>query len=256
MVRGLAPRFVLVRGLAREARHWHEFDRGLEHRFLGCVVERHDLPGNGSRFRETSPIDAAAMAAELRASVWARSDQPIVLISISLGAMVCLEWLRWWPGDPIVGLAVINTSAGGICRPWERLRPRALISTLLATIERDPVQRELDVLALTSSVHRNDRALARVHAEFQRDQPIRRRNVARQLCAAARFRLDRAPSTTPIVVLSSARDRMVNSCCSAKLARALKATLVVHPKAGHDLTLDDPRWCAEQIGAWVGEIDN
>src|SRR5690606_19447754 len=136
-------RFVLIRGLAREAGHWHEFDVELRERFADAVVERHDLPGNGARFREPSPLAISAMAADLRARVQAADRRAPVLIAISLGAMVCLEWLRSWPEDPIVGLVAINTSIGGICRPWERMRVPAMLHTLRALAERDPVAREL-----------------------------------------------------------------------------------------------------------------
>jgi pimeloyl-ACP methyl ester carboxylesterase len=59
--------------------------------------------------------------------------------------------------------------------------------------------------------------------------------------------------TAPVLVLHSAGDRMVAPSCSKRIAAALRARLAVHPSAGHDLTLDDPAWCAAQIDAWLGE---
>ena len=84
-------RFVLVRGLAREAGHWHDFDAALRAHVPECTVERIDLPGNGSRWRERSPISTAEMAVALRSAVWDASDEPPVVIAISLGAMVGLD---------------------------------------------------------------------------------------------------------------------------------------------------------------------
>jgi pimeloyl-ACP methyl ester carboxylesterase len=220
-------RFVLIRGLAREAGHWHEFDRGLTEHFADAVIERHDLPGNGARWRDASPLDVGAMAAELRASVWAEHRSPTVLVAISLGAMVCLEWLRRWPADPLVGLVAINTSVGGLCWPWERMRVPASLYTLRTLLERDPVACELAVLDLTTSEHRRDRALAEQHAAIHRERPIRRSNVLRQMIATASFRVDRFTPAIPVLLLNSARDRMVDPRCSQKLAH----------------TLDDPRWC-------------
>jgi pimeloyl-ACP methyl ester carboxylesterase len=73
------------------------------------------------------------------------------------------------------------------------------------------------------------------------------------MIAAAGFRVDRCSSSTPVLLLTSARDRMVDPQCSVKLARLLGARLEVHPRAGHDLSLDDPRWCVEQTRAWLAE---
>ena len=244
-------RFVLVRGLAREAGHWHDFDAALRAHVPECTVERIDLPGNGSRWRERSPISTAEMAVALRSAVWDASDEPPVVIAISLGAMVGLDWLRRWPADPLRGLVAINTSVGGVCRAWERLQPRAMVTTLRTIGVRDPVARELEVLALTTTEHRRDRELAEVHAGFHAARPIARANVLRQMAAAVRFRAPRLSTRVPILILNSAFDRMVAPRCSAKIAAAYGATLERHPSAGHDLTLDDPNWCAEQTAAWL-----
>lgn len=247
------PRFILVRGLAREAAHWHDFDEGLRTRFPGARVERVDLPGNGERWRERSPLSTRESAAYLREQVWAASEQPVVLIAISLGAMVCLEWLRSWPSDAILGLAAINTSAGGLCPPWQRMRPRAMVETLRSIGERDPVARERAILELTTTGHGADRELAEQHAEFHRLRPIRRANVLRQAVSAARFRVKVKPLAAPVLVLNSAADQMVDPSCSRALTVALGADLAVHPSGGHDLTLDDPKWCAEAIHRWLVE---
>lgn len=247
------PRFVLVRGLAREAGHWQPFDRGLSHRFPDAAVERHDLPGNGARWQERSPLDTASMAADLRERVWSHGRQPVVLVAISLGAMVCFDWRQRWPADPIAGLVAINTSIGGLCRPWQRLRARAWISTLELMVRDDAVARERAILELTTSEHRNDLELAQRHAALYDARPIARANVLRQMIAAARFRATKAPSCVPVLLLSSAADRMVDPACSQQIAAAFGAEIAVHVSAGHDLTLDDPSWCAEQIAAWLAE---
>ncbi|WP_106088507.1 alpha/beta fold hydrolase [Enhygromyxa salina] len=244
-------RFVLVRGLGREAGHWHTFDRDLRESFASAIVERHDLPGNGELWHEPSPISTADMAADLRRRVWAQDRQPPILIGVSLGAMVCLDWLRRWPSDAVVGLVAINTSVGGISRPWERLRIVGLLDTLAALATRDPIARERAILALTTTGHASNDELARQHAAIYRARPIARRNVLRQSLAAARFRASSLATPTPILLLNSARDRMVAASCSRAIAAASHAQLAVHPRAGHDLTLDDPSWCVAQIAQWL-----
>jgi len=246
-------RFVLVRGLARAAGHWHDFDLGLRERFPDATIERHDLAGNGDQWPRSSPLAIADMAADLRARVLAADPRPPWLIAISLGAMVGLTWLSRWPED-LRGLVTINTSAGGLSSPLRRLQFGGLIETLKTLAERDPVAREQRILALTTRRFGRDLELAREHAAMQARQPIARANVLRQMIAAAGFRVDprRVPAEHPaILMLVSQGDRMVDPRCTAALAQAFAATRIVHPDAGHDLTLDDPRWCTEQIAAWL-----
>jgi pimeloyl-ACP methyl ester carboxylesterase len=247
----VTARFVLVRGLAREAGHWPPFDRRLLERFPDAVIERHDLPGNGSRWRDRSPLDVASMAADLRERVWAHERTPAVLVAVSLGAMVAFEWRQRWPADPLRALVGINTSMGGLCRPWQRLQISALGPTLKTLTLRDAVARERAILELTTNEHRHDLALAQRHAALHDAQPIARGNVLRQMLAAARFRATPGGSPAPVLLLSSAADRMVDPVCSQRIAAAFGADLSVHPSAGHDLSLDDPSWCAEQISTWL-----
>ncbi|CAA9391633.1 MAG: FIG084569: hydrolase, alpha/beta fold family, partial [uncultured Ramlibacter sp.] len=88
-------RWVLLRGLTREAGHWADFAAALEQR-SGAPVVPLDLAGNGSQFASRSPASVDAMAADCihRASM---STAPVVLVAMSLGAMVALECCRRAP---------------------------------------------------------------------------------------------------------------------------------------------------------------
>lgn len=249
----LPERFVLVRGLARAAGHWHDFDLGLRERFPNATIERHDLAGNGDQWRRSSSVRTADLADDLRIRVFDADPRPPVLIAISLGAMVGLTWLTRWPGE-LRGLVTINTSAGALSPAHRRLLPGGLVQTLRAMVERDGVARELRILGLTTRKFGQDLELARRNAELHEHQPIARINALRQMIAAARFRLEGpmipAPHS-PILMLVSKGDRMVDPGCTAALAAVLGAPKVVHEDAGHDLTLDDPRWCTERIFEWL-----
>ena len=50
----------------------------------------------------------------------------------------------------------------------------------------------------------------------------------------------------PVKVLCSLKDALANSKCSVEIARKYQGELKSHSDAGHDLTLDDPKWVAEQ----------
>lgn len=78
----------------------------------------------------------------------------------------------------------------------------------------------------------------------------RRRNLLRQLAAAARFRPDPRPPAVPTLLLAATHDRLVSVECSRAMARAWNVPLREHDDAGHDLPLDDPAWIVGQIAAW------
>jgi hypothetical protein len=50
-------------------------------------------------------------------------------------------------------------------------------------------------------------------------------------------------------------DKLVNPHCSRTLAQQWQAPLRAHDSAGHDLTLDEPDWVAQQVRDWISEGD-
>ena len=247
-----AATWVLLRGLAREARHWGDFGNALAaqlgpaHRVLVL-----DLPGNGVRHGETSPATVAAIAAAGRADLSRRGiGPPYVLVALSLGAMVALEWCEAAPQE-LVGCVLLNTSLRGLSPFWQRLRPRNWLP--LAALLRPGMtaeQREARVLQLTSSAPARHAAAVQRWAAIARQYPVTPRNALRQLLAAARYRPPVRRPAVPLLVLASAGDGLVSPRCSQQLAAHWQVPLALHPGAGHDLPLDDPDWVLREIGRW------
>lgn len=245
--------WVLLRGLARESRHWGAFRMLLrDHAAPGDLVIALDLPGTGRAWRQTSPAQVPAIADAARARVHALGVAgPVVLVGMSLGGMVALQWAASHPQE-VAGCALINTSLRGHSRPWQRLRPSAWMP--LAGLLRpglEPWRREQRVLKLTSRVHATDTQLARAWARFTSRRPLTRANVIRQLWAAARFTMPRPPPVAGLL-LASAGDDLVCPACSQAIAGAWDWQLRVHPSAGHDLALDDPFWVLQRLLEWRG----
>jgi pimeloyl-ACP methyl ester carboxylesterase len=187
-------------------------------------------------------VDAAR--AELRTRGVAGA---VMLIALSLGGMVALEWAAVWPRE-VRGCVLVNTSHGGISPPWQRLRPCALAWLLRALLAPTPRGREHAVLRITSNSPPDAQVLQR-WTQIAEQRPVRAGNVVRQLVAAASFRAPRRPRA-PVLVLVSHGDRLVSPQCSASLALAWQLPLRAHPHAGHDLPLDDPLWVASRIVEW------
>ncbi len=242
--------WVLLRGLTRESRHWGAFPDVLAARFPGAPVVAPDLPGNGRLNGERSPCSIAAMAGACRRAVAAAGvAPPYVVLALSLGAMVAVEWARRHPGD-VDGLVLVNTSFRPHAPFRWRLRP-ANYGALLRLPWTSVDLREQAILRLTST-RAHDAGTVLRWAAYGRERPVSPANAVRQLIAAARYRCDAPPVGTPLLLLGSAQDALVDVRCSRALADAWQVPLAVHPTAGHDLTYDDPEWVAARVRSWVG----
>jgi pimeloyl-ACP methyl ester carboxylesterase len=149
---------------------------------------------------------------------------------------------------------LINTSMRPYSRMQERLRPSAWPGLAdVAAHWSDAPRAERVIHRLTCN---NAEALGDdldTWSEIRRSAPVSRGNALRQLWAAARFTARAAKPACPLLILSSAEDRLVNPVCSAKVAAAWGALQREHPWAGHDLPHDDPAWVAGQVRTWLAQ---
>lgn len=250
--------WILMRGLVREQRHWGEFP-GVLARALGVRVHTIDLPGAGTQHRETCPASVRAMAEDVRAR-WltlraeverAHGDARWGLLGVSLGGMVSMAWAAAHPAD-FTRVVLANTSASNAGKPWDRMKPGALVGVARGFFTRDLVERERIVLDATvrllPAAERD--VLARRWAGYAAEAPVARATLARQLFAASTFR---APTRleAPTLVLIGGQDPLAAPACGRALAKRFDAHLALHPTAGHDIGTDAPDWVAEQVRAWL-----
>jgi pimeloyl-ACP methyl ester carboxylesterase len=251
-----SPRWVFLRGLARESAHWEDFPDRFAAGIPNGGVLLADLPGNGRHWRMGSPASIGAMMEFVRRDALDAGDQtsgpsrPCYLFAISLGAMVAFEWLQRHPGE-IAGAVLVNTSLRGLSPLYHRLRWQAWPGLLSIACQRDIRLRERAILRLTSrhGADRTEWVESRVQA--YRRHPISRLNLIRQLWAAATFRPSPQNPGTPLLLLNSLGDRLVNPACSQAISRQWGVGLSTHPWAGHDLPLDDPEWIIAEVLHWL-----
>lgn len=255
---------LLIRGLARETRHWGDFIGELQtayaSRGLALRVTTVDLPGCGRHSEMRAPVTVAAnvdfarskyadiMASEAQAGMPPPSHRR--LVALSFGGMIAANWLERFPTD-FHSAVLMNSSWQGLSPFYERLRYDSWwrLPGLLA--EQDVRVREQRVLEWISNRPERRSAVLDQWAAIQLSRPVSPANAALQLLAAGRFKPpDKIKA--PVLVLASRQDRFVNPRCSEVIARHLKAKLVTHPSAGHDLTLDAGPWVAEMIAEWNG----
>lgn len=244
--------WLLLRGLAREQRHWGDFLPILGARLEGDGVHCLDLPGTGTEHSRQSPASIAGIAEDLRQRWQALRvvrPGPWGLIAASLGGMVAMQWCATWPAD-FARLVLLNTSAGNLSPPWQRLDARLLPKVARTLLSSSQVLRQKNILEMTTRLQPDLDALARKWAGVQDDAPVARATVLRQIFAGMRFRVP-AHLQPAVLVLGSAGDRFVDPACPRKVAAHLGARFESHPTAGHDLPLDAPAWVADQIATWA-----
>ena len=241
--------FVLLRGLVREAAHWGSFVDELRAGFPGVEVLTPDLLGNGVHHRDASPTTVRGMVDALRAELGLST--PVRLFAVSLGGMVATEWASAYP-DEIERLVLANSSLRGLSPFWSRLRPAAYPGLFSSALEAELLARERRILSVVSNRTELHAQVAEEWTEIQAARPVSRANLIRQVVAGARYRAPSTPPRMPTLVVLSDGDRLVAPSCSRAIARAFSAELVVHPTAGHDITLDAGPWVVEQLVAWMG----
>jgi pimeloyl-ACP methyl ester carboxylesterase len=244
--------WVLLRGLTRESRHWGGFVDDFRGRFPDDAVFAPDLPGNGCRYRMSSPWTVEEMATQCRMQLLEQGVRPPYrLLALSLGAMVAIAWAKRHP-EELAGCVLINTSVRPFSPFYRRLRLPSVPSLLrLALLAPGSPRREKIILRLTSRTHAGSTALLDQWRAIAREHPVSRANALRQLVAAARFRAPRTRPQLPLLILASAADALVDPRCSRRLAACWRCDLVEHPGAGHDLPLDDGPWVAAQVHRWL-----
>ena len=244
-----------IRGLAREGGHWGDFLERFVAGAPGARAHALDLPGFGTRARETSPASIGGIVDELqREFTRARSpDRRAYLFAISLGGMVAAEWMKRDP-EAFAAVTLVNSSYRGWSPLFRRLTPEAAMRLVGIVSRRNALARERAVLSMVSNRPELRERTAKQWAAIDRERPARPENFIRQLWAASRFQAPAHAPGTPILVLSSARDRMVHPSCSKEIARRWNLPLRSHPTAGHDLPLDDADWTIEQTLEWTRQL--
>lgn len=240
--------WVLLRGLIRGSFHWHQFPQKLAQAFPEDKIHLFDLPGNGLRNKESSPANIAGFTEDLR--FLARRLDNIHLVAISLGGMIAMNWLATRP-DEVAHTFIMNTSLGDTGPFYKRLNyynyPRIFKSFL-----KDEAVVEKLILDLTCNNLKIYDDVLPHHIDMARQYPMNRLNFFRQMLAAGKSRFDsRLLQYKNLRLMVCTNDRLVHHENTFNLGHKLGITPVVHPWAGHDLTLDDPDFVVDYLKSQI-----
>ena len=244
--------WIFLRGLTRESRHWGDFPDIFRSEIQNADIVTLDLPGNGDLNHMQSPTSVEAMAEYCHSAIEARGiTPPYHVLAMSLGAMVAVAWAWNYPGE-ISGCVLISTSLRPFSPFYERLRPRNYLSLLRLVLPGCSVNsREATILRITSNMAKSRAQIVETWSALQRERPVARDNTLRQLWAASRYNALAQRPPVRLLLLASEKDNLVSLRCSRRLARLWQTDLVEHPRAGHDIPLDDGAWVARQVRDWL-----
>jgi pimeloyl-ACP methyl ester carboxylesterase len=267
---GKTSHWILLRGLARESRHWDDFPNKLAAKLHEqnetARIDALDMPGSGRYSEMKSPITIGELTEfarekfiEIRRKQRELGEVPSErtrLVAVSMGGMIAADWMDRWPDD-FKEAVLINTSFQGFSPFYDRLRPSAmthLLSTLRPLTHFDREMKSMELVTNTLSLE-SKQAIAKKWARYAKERPFSLENFTRQLLASARYRAPAKKPDVPTLVLYSENDRMVSPDCSKEIIRRWKTDFDVHPTAGHDLTLDDPDWVVEKAIEWERHLN-
>lgn len=239
--------WILLRGLSREAGHWGPFLRESAQAMPDATLLPLDLPGAGTRLRDRWPSTIAEAMEMVRSEARSRAEpgSRFVLMGVSLGGMVVMEWASRHPSE-VTGVVVGASSAADLAPFWKRMRPRALLSVAASALMRDPARREARIVRTVSNRRDLWDETIESWTQVERERPVTRATVGAQVASASRWRAPRALQV-PALFLVGQGDRLVHPDCTWRLARRYRAELVVHPEAGHDLTTDASEWVIGEL---------
>ena len=248
--------WLLLRGLAREQRHWGEFPGVLQTYQPDDRIVLYDFPGNGQRYTENSKTSVVCMVEDIRVFLKSCSiEQPVYIIALSLGGMVAVEWMNRYP-DECAGVILISTSLRGLNPFYQRLLPSSYSAIFKSLLFPGNIGKNESVnLKLVSNIVANDitkRDTTLNHwVNYAKQYPVSAINGLRQLFAAINFNVPEHQPDVPILVLCSLADHLVDPQCSLSLAKHWNLPVEIHITAGHDIPLDDSQWVCEKIKLWL-----
>ncbi len=248
-------KWLILRGLVREQRHWHDFKNILEARLKSidpqAEVYALDMAGFGTEVNRISPKTISGIVEDVR-DRWTKlkknEEEQWGILAVSLGGMVAAHWTSSYPGD-FKKAVLINSSMSGLSPVHQRMMPQNYSKVLKLLVSKNLVQREKTILSMTTNFS-SELIQSRAEKQAPYGEKVNRFNALFQIMAAIRFKAP-VKIETPMLVLVGDGDRLVSPKCSEAIAKQYSAKILRHPTANHDLASDDPEWIAAQVSAWV-----
>jgi len=243
--------FYLLRGLARETRHWGIFTSILEQSNSSFQVIPLEIPGTGYLRTKKAPIRVKEYVQVIRSQYLRHASKHHynIIVGMSFGGMIATSWAAIHPQD-FQAAVLINTSCNDSAL-LKRISPQGVVQLLLAALCPGNYGKEKRIAQLICNLADTNK-VAKEWASIRKKSPVSPMQAFRQLYSAAKFCLPPGVEI-PILLLSSKKDRLVSPQCSEDISLRIPSKLIYHTLAGHDIPTDDPQWCVSTIKKWVNQ---
>ncbi len=243
--------FYLLRGLARETRHWGDFTAILEKAKSNYQVIPLEIPGTGSLRRQKAPMRVAEYVEIIRSQYLrhATTTNYNIIIGMSFGGMIAAEWIAYYPED--FQAAVLMNTSGRDSRVLKRISLFGAVQLAGTVFSPNNYRKEKRIAELICNMADTNK-VAKDWAYIRKSSPVPVMQALRQLYSAANFSLPKGIKV-PVLLLTSKNDRLVSPCCTEDISEKIQSTIIYHTRAGHDLPTDDPEWCVNTIKQWVDQ---
>ncbi|NVJ51125.1 MAG: alpha/beta hydrolase [Gammaproteobacteria bacterium] len=235
-------RIVLIRGLGRDQLHWSPLIASLRAMDNRLLIETPDLPGAGRLYQQSPPLNLSDYGAILQRQISA-STLPTLVVGLSLGGMVALQWASEQP-ERFQHVVAINSSSGLSPFYW-RLKVYKAWRYPGAIFRFNYRSKESAIYHMTCNARPMPNGLLEQWVAIQHQHPVNFASQIRQVIAAWRFQPPLKTRLPRLTFINSNADRLVDPRCSMALADYYEAPLKTHDWAGHDLPQDDPQWVAK-----------
>lgn len=242
-------KWVFLLGLTRGVGHWGDFIDKFKLKFPMDEFELIDLPGNGLRNKEVSPLQVENYVELVRNKSELVHQGPVHILGSSLGGMVAISWAEQMP-DEVASINIMNTSSASLQASYKRFLPSALL-TVAKTLKKplDSQFKEKTTLEVIMNHSERRAQFFSQFSDFSIENPVSFENFTRQVIAASRFKV---PTIAPlekskICLMTAFNDHLVSSDCTRNIAQLWGCDFHNHPWAGHEIFLDDPEWVLDRI---------
>lgn len=239
---------LVLRGLIHETQHGPDFIAELKKIMPEYHIEGLDIPGNGQLHNLRSFTSIKKNVQFLRDQWKKKIDYPSenILIGISLGGMIALEWSTLYPEDWNRAI-LINTSHGALSPLYKRFKLKNIINLLKMSLSTSVKRKQEIIYSMTVNDKYKMKKTVDLWTTIANKNPVKNSNALRQLWAAIAYRKISAKAALATHIICSRCDELVNYKCSEQISKFLQLPLIIHEATGHDPTVDAPDWLAEQI---------
>jgi pimeloyl-ACP methyl ester carboxylesterase len=257
-IEGDGPPVVLLNGGMMTFPSWEAVAQPLRERYR---LLRFDFRGqllSPPATADTVPIDLAGHAADVEALLDRLGWESAHLIGASFGAEVALELAAGRP-ERVRSLVVITAMDRET--PEFRRGSDDMRAVLARRLEGGDQALFYDLLveSVYSEGYRRVEAATLAARRAQTDQLPRAwfEGVDRLLAALEGFDLTTRLGSVrcPALALLAADDRIMDESRARALAAAIGAEVVVHPRSGHALVVEDPHWVAAACLAFLDRLE-